>query len=136
MYLREVCGSSLYSFIASQRKRGYWLTTVTERKSSAPIAANEEDLFDIALDNETKPSHSKSTSDNPKSPNSYTARTTNSKHDSKRQKKDAKFGFGGKKRFAKSGDAQSTADMSGFSARKMKGKGSKRLGKSRRAKVG
>jgi rRNA-processing protein EBP2 len=59
----------------------------------------------------------------------------------KRQKKDAKFGFGGKKRFSKSGDAQSSADLSGFSSERMKGRGggrggrggSKRLGKNRRA---
>ena len=51
----------------------------------------------------------------------------------KRQKRDAKFGFGGKKRFSKSGDAKSSGDLSGFSASKMKGKGKpKRLGKSRR----
>ncbi|KAI9859319.1 MAG: rRNA-processing protein and EBNA1-binding protein ebp2 [Vezdaea acicularis] len=48
-----------------------------------------------------------------------------------REGKDRKFGFGGKKRFAKSGDAVSTADMTGFSAKKMKG-GTKRVGKSRR----
>ena len=56
----------------------------------------------------------------------------------KRQRKDEKFGFGGKKRFAKSGDAASTADMRGFSTRRMKGGtkgggGPKRPGKSRRA---
>jgi len=59
----------------------------------------------------------------------------------KRQKRDEKFGFGGKKRFSKSGDAVSSGDMRGFSAGRMKGKGrggsgagsgSKRLGKSRR----
>jgi len=56
----------------------------------------------------------------------------------KRQKRDEKFGFGGKKRFSKSGDAASSADIRGFSAKKMKGqkKGSQRLGKSRRAKQG
>lgn len=52
----------------------------------------------------------------------------------KRQKRDQKFGFGGKKRFSKSGDAVSSGDMRGFSASKMKGKSkSTRLGKSRRA---
>lgn len=58
----------------------------------------------------------------------------------KRQKKDSKFGFGGKKRFSKSGDAESSADMRGFSNARMKGKGGgggggakKRPGKSRRA---
>ena len=41
----------------------------------------------------------------------------------KRQKKDAKYGFGGKKRHAKSGDAMSSGDMSGFSAKRMKSGG-------------
>lgn len=51
----------------------------------------------------------------------------------KRQKRDAKFGFGGKKRFSKSGDAVSSGDLRGFSARKMKGGKTQRLGKGRRA---
>ena len=55
----------------------------------------------------------------------------------KRQRKDDKHGFGGKKRFSKSTDAASTADLRGFSAKKMKTKGKRgpqRLGKNRRAK--
>ncbi|KEF53110.1 uncharacterized protein A1O9_11018 [Exophiala aquamarina CBS 119918] len=52
----------------------------------------------------------------------------------KRQKREQKYGFGGKKRFSKSGDAVSSGDIRGFSASKMKGKGKPtRLGKSRRA---
>lgn len=54
---------------------------------------------------------------------------------SKRQKKDDKFGFGGKKRHAKSGDAASSGDLRNFSAKKMKS-GSKRPGKSKRAAKG
>lgn len=57
---------------------------------------------------------------------------------SKRQKKDEKYGFGGKKRFAKSNDAKSSGDMRGYSVKKMKGKvggGKQRPGKSRRAKM-
>lgn len=57
----------------------------------------------------------------------------------KRQRKNEKFGFGGKKKYAKSGDAASAADLSGFSAKRMKGAAPKgktpktaRLGKSRR----
>lgn len=50
----------------------------------------------------------------------------------KRQKRDQKYGFGGKKRFSKSGDALSSGDMREFSASRMKGK-AKRPGKSRRA---
>lgn len=41
----------------------------------------------------------------------------------KRQKKNEKYGFGGKKRFGKSGDAISSGDMSGFSAKRMKNGG-------------
>lgn len=71
----------------------------------------------------------------------------------KRQKKNEKFGFGGRKRFGKSGDAISSGDLRGFSVGRMKGrddagrggakggerrikKPQKRLGKSRRAKQG
>lgn len=62
--------------------------------------------------------------------------STGARSQNKRQKKDGKFGFGGKKRFSKSGDATSSADLRAFSVKKMKGikKGSQRLGKSRRAK--
>ena len=55
----------------------------------------------------------------------------------KRQKKNEKFGFGGKKRHAKSNTAESTNDGRGFSSRKMKGKtggaAKARPGKARRA---
>ena len=51
-------------------------------------------------------------------------------------KKDEKFGFGGKKRFAKSNDAKSSGDVSKYSVGRMKGKAAKqRPGKSRRAKA-
>lgn len=54
----------------------------------------------------------------------------------KRVKKDEKFGFGGKKRFAKSNDAKSSGDVSKYSVGRMKGKAAKqRPGKSRRAKA-
>ena len=53
----------------------------------------------------------------------------------KRQKRDQKYGFGGKKRHSKSGDAASSSDLRGFSAARMKGRGGKaqRPGKNRRA---
>lgn len=54
----------------------------------------------------------------------------------KRHKKDSKFGFGGKKRHAKSNDAASAGDLGGFSVKRMKaggkGKTTPRLGKSKR----
>ena len=99
----------------------------TERKNTDTGAANEEDLFDVALEDatrEVRPSRSAKGGDG-------RVRTQN-----KRQKRDDKHGFGGKKRFSKSTDAASTADLRGFSAKRMKGgKGPQRLGKSRRAKL-
>ena len=54
---------------------------------------------------------------------------------SKRQKRDQKFGFGGKKRHSKSNDKESSMDMGGFSnkANKARFGNKKRPGKSARA---
>lgn len=92
-----------------------------ERQGADNETTNEADLFDVALEDETK--DSKPSRKDRQGPN-------------KRSKKDEKYGHGGKKRFAKSGDAMSSGDLSGFSARKMKGGGggaAKRPGKARRA---
>lgn len=91
-----------------------------ERQGADTDATNEEDLFDVAVDDElssSKPSREDRMGRN------------------KRQKKDAKFGFGGKKRFAKSGDAMSSGDLRAFSSKKMKGGAvaKQRPGKGRRA---
>jgi len=89
-----------------------------------PTEDREADLFDVALDDEVSKPDSRRDRREKGGPN-------------KRQKKDQKFGFGGKKRFSKSGDAMSSGDMSGFSQKRMKGKtggGAKqRPGKARRA---
>ncbi|KAI5290318.1 rRNA-processing protein and EBNA1-binding protein ebp2 [Ascosphaera aggregata] len=83
---------------------------------------DQSDLFDVALDDANKPSDRKRPGPN-----------------IKRQKKNEKYGFGGKKKYKKSGDAESSADLSGFSVHKMKGKrggsggAAKRPGKGRRA---
>ncbi|KAI0009005.1 eukaryotic rRNA processing protein EBP2-domain-containing protein [Xylariaceae sp. FL0662B] len=97
-----------------------------QESGTGDLGANEADLFDVGVDSELN--------------KAATARrpTSGASANHKRQKKDAKYGFGGKKRYAKSGDAASSADMSAFSARRMKtgapGKIGKtaRLGKSRR----
>lgn len=99
----------------------------TERQGADITATNEEDLFDVAVKaDDTKPSDRK---------RSDGGKTFNNK----RQKKDQKYGFGGKKRHAKSNDAQSSADGRDFSAKRMKagktgGGASKRPGKANRAK--
>ncbi|PGH02280.1 rRNA-processing protein EBP2 [Blastomyces parvus] len=98
-----------------------------KRAASDGAPTEESDLFDVTLEDESK-SRSRGGA-NKGGRNGPGAQ-------SKRQKKDAKFGFGGKKRFAKSGDAISSGDLSGFSVGKMKGQkkgGAQRPGKSRRA---
>lgn len=101
-----------------------------KRQSTGIEADREENIFDVALEDA-------STTD--RKDRSARRDKPNGQPNSKRAKKNEKFGFGGKKRFAKSTDAASTGDMSGFSTKKMKGQTSKsgaakRLGKSRRMK--
>ncbi|KAF4307585.1 Eukaryotic rRNA processing [Botryosphaeria dothidea] len=87
--------------------------------------ANEDDLFDVALEDAAETARKEK----------QARRQGGGPPNAKRSKKDAKYGFGGKKRFSKSNDAQSSADGRGFSVKKMKaGAGvKKRPGKSRRA---
>lgn len=90
---------------------------------------NEADLFDVSVDNELA-SHAQSMGSSRGGPSGKAA-------NAKRQKKNEKYGFGGKKRHAKSGDAISSGDLSSFNTKKMKA-GSRgkpkasRPGKSRR----
>ncbi|KAI9736139.1 MAG: rRNA-processing protein and EBNA1-binding protein ebp2 [Cirrosporium novae-zelandiae] len=103
-----------------KRKASGGLPTSTTEAEGA-----DADIFDVGVDNE----------DTGRNTRQDKRRKVTGSGNDKRAKKDAKYGFGGKKRFAKSGDTASTADMSGYSVKKMKsgGKGgSKRLGKSRR----
>ncbi|KAM5444362.1 rRNA-processing protein EBP2 [Microsporum ferrugineum] len=95
-----------------------------KRRGAGNGEAEESELFDVTLEESSR-------SDSRRGPRGKDGEGSRSK----RQKKDAKFGFGGKKRFAKSGDAISSGDLSSFSTSKMKGKktgAAKRLGKGRR----
>ncbi|KAF8469212.1 eukaryotic rRNA processing protein EBP2-domain-containing protein [Kalaharituber pfeilii] len=92
-----------------------------KRASGEDPLTTTEDPFDISLE-EPAPSASKKrrTDTKSKAPNT------------KRQKKDAKFGYGGKKRHAKSNDAMSSADITGFSVKANKAKGFSGGGKKKR----
>lgn len=101
----------------------------TERAEHGNDLTNEADMFDVGVDNELNKNGKRGRG------GEQNGRGVNTK----RQKKDSKYGFGGKKRNAKSGDAMSSGDLSGFNARKMKSQGGKkkfvktaRLGKSKR----
>ena len=111
-------------------------TCVTERSGADLTTTNEDDLFDIALEDAATTEKADKAARRQK-------RDARGKPNPKRQKRDEKYGFGGKKRHQKSGDAISSADMRGFSTKRMKSdsfggpksKGAKRPGKSKRAKM-
>jgi rRNA-processing protein EBP2 len=112
------------------------LTINTERKSSGgEIGANEADLFDVAVDDEMKSFKRQKTGS---SASSSKSRDANRAPNAKRQQRNEKFGFGGKKRHSKSGDAVSSGDVGAYSSRGLRDSGkskvskSSRLGKSRR----
>jgi rRNA-processing protein EBP2 len=98
------------------------------------LKANEDDMFDVALEDAATTEKADRAARRASG-----GRGGDGGPNRKRQKKDAKFGFGGKKKFAKSNDARSSGEMTGYSAKRMKGgaggKGAKRPGKSRRAKL-
>lgn len=106
------------------------INSLKRKRKSDPSGPtdNDDELFDVAIDD--------SNNNNRNNRRGNNAGTGAGGANAKRQKKNEKYGFGGKKRFAKSGDAMSSADLSGFSAKKMKAKGGgaakKRPGKSRR----
>ncbi|KAE9980594.1 hypothetical protein BLS_004139 [Venturia inaequalis] len=103
-----------------------------KRGDELPTTTHEPDLFDVELEDsavtERKDREDRKRSGRPGAGGGRDAGNT------KRRKKDEKYGFGGKKRFGKSGDAESSADMRGFSVKKMKAGDKKRPGKDKRAK--
>lgn len=86
----------------------------TERSENGnDLTTNEADLFDVGVDDELNKSGKRGRGGD------QGGRTPNHK----RAKKDAKYGFGGRKKHSKSGDAISSGDLSGFNAKKMKSQG-------------
>jgi rRNA-processing protein EBP2 len=103
------------------------LPTERQEGGSSALGTHEaDDIFDVAVDNELASQSNKSSKKR--------SAGDHGQPNPKRQKKNAKYGFGGKKRFSKSGDAMSSGDLSGFSAKRMKSGGSatKKVGKAPR----
>ncbi|KAM4055959.1 eukaryotic rRNA processing protein EBP2 domain-containing protein [Hirsutella rhossiliensis] len=84
------------------------------QESGADPSTNEADMFDVGVDHEIAKHSQRGPKGTPAG--------------SKRLKKNEKYGFGGKKRHAKSGDAVSSGDLSGFDAKRMKAAGAKGRG--------
>jgi rRNA-processing protein EBP2 len=104
------------------------INSLKRKRAGGADLNDKEDNFDVALE-DAAVTEKKDRADRK-------ARGAEARQQGKRQKKDEKYGFGGKKRHAKSNDAKSASDMSGFSAKRMKKStgGAKRPGKSQRAK--
>lgn len=96
---------------------------IERQEHNSDVGTKEADIFDVSVDNEIAKHSQRSGSTRQQS----RARAPNAK----RQKKNEKYGFGGKKRHVKSGDAVSSGDLSRFNVKRMKSKAS-RPGKSRR----
>ncbi|KAF9118548.1 rRNA-processing protein and EBNA1-binding protein ebp2 [Mortierella sp. 14UC] len=93
------------------------ITALKKKRQGNDNSTNADDDFDVALASDDEEMKSYKTGD------AYSKkRSSSSTHESrgKRLKKDQKFGFGGKKRFGKSNDANSSADVSGFSVKRNK----------------
>ncbi|KAK4226235.1 eukaryotic rRNA processing protein EBP2-domain-containing protein [Podospora fimiseda] len=88
----------------------------SEGGASALGAREADDLFDVAVDNELGNSHKSAGNKGGKKRSAGDHGPPNAK----RQKKDQKYGFGGKKKFSKSNDATSSGDVSEFSSKRMK----------------
>lgn len=87
------------------------------QESGADPGTTEADMFDVGVDHEIAKHSQRGPKGAAQAPNP------------KRSKKNDKYGFGGKKRHAKSGDAVSSGDLSGFDAKRMKAAGAKGRGK-------
>ncbi|KAI1767507.1 Ebp2-domain-containing protein [Hypoxylon sp. FL1150] len=87
------------------------------QENSNDVGAKEADLFDVGVDAELNKHNARKAFSRG---NDGERSTAGAAPNAKRQKKNDKYGFGGKKRHAKSGDAVSSGDLSGFNARRMK----------------
>ncbi|KAF2165435.1 hypothetical protein M409DRAFT_24285 [Zasmidium cellare ATCC 36951] len=105
------------------------INTLKRKRQGADLTTNEEDMFDVALEDAAVTAKNDRAVRRAKGPGEAPNK--------KRQKKNEQYGSGGKKKYKKSNDAQSTNDMSGYSVKKMKGgkPGKQRPGKSKRAKM-
>nr|OQO30250.1 hypothetical protein B0A51_01798 [Rachicladosporium sp. CCFEE 5018] len=137
---KQVQVAKLQERAASKRDTMEKIGLLKRKRQGAELgSAKEDDMFDVAL--EDAATTAKKDKEDRRASGGRSEGRGDREGPRKRAKKDEKFGFGGKKRFAKSNDARSSGDVSGFSAKRMKGKpggkpaGKARPGKARRAKM-
>lgn len=123
---------------AKEKKQTVDKIKALKRKRGATELEGKED-FDVALDEAVAAPDSKRTRGNSSTPRGGRGSTGGRGSSSRggRDARDQKFGFGGKKRFAKSNTAESTYDMAGFNNDKSsRGRGGSRGGSSRGGRGG
>ncbi|KAI9821002.1 MAG: rRNA-processing protein and EBNA1-binding protein ebp2 [Phylliscum demangeonii] len=132
--------------IQSLKRKRRDATSVPDHAVREPTSLFDDVEVDTKSSENARP-HKRARLRHPPEPDVATPRPRAHPHSS-RAKRDQTHGFGGKKRFAKSGDARSSGDLTAFSTRKMKMKGAAgpgpggrekmkpkaRLGKSKRVK--
>lgn len=131
-----------------RRELGEKIKSLKRKRQGGEAAAGEreEEMFDVALEDAVGSKRGRG-DERGRGRDGSRGRGRDARGRGGREKHDGKYGFGGKKRFGKSGDAMSSGDMAGFDLRGMKGGargarggrgrggargGSQRLGKSRR----
>ncbi|KAL1922463.1 uncharacterized protein VTP21DRAFT_10002 [Calcarisporiella thermophila] len=103
------------------------IKALKRKRKDGESGFGDDDLFDIELDDDEDAGARKK--------QKQSDRRGGDKKNMKRARRDAKYGFGGKKRHAKSNTAESSGDVSGFSNKGGKRKAT-RPGKARRARRG
>ncbi|KAF9923589.1 rRNA-processing protein and EBNA1-binding protein ebp2 [Linnemannia zychae] len=96
------------------------INALKKKRQGNDNSTNADDDFDVALASDDEEMKAYKTSGPNSINNKKRGASSTPESRSKRLKKDQKFGFGGKKRFGKSNDANSSADVSGFSIKRNK----------------
>ncbi|ODQ82312.1 hypothetical protein BABINDRAFT_28965, partial [Babjeviella inositovora NRRL Y-12698] len=115
---KQVQNETLQARAKDKRETLDKIKSIKRKRTDNEMTNNE---FDVAIEEATA------------AKDEYADRQAKRQKGGKRAAKDNKFGNGGKKRFLRKNDKESSADMSGFSQRKMKGK-TARPGKSKRTR--
>ncbi|KAF8941488.1 putative rRNA-processing protein ebp2 [Dissophora ornata] len=95
------------------------ISALKKKRQGNDNSTNADDDFDVALASDDEEMKAYKTAGQNGKGNKRSASSTPESR-GKRQKKDQKFGFGGKKRHAKSNTAESSADVSGFNTKRNK----------------
>lgn len=115
---KQVQVATLQDRAKQKRETMEKIKSLSKKRGSA--SGLKDDQFDVALED--------AVTDHPQ-----TNDRKRQKPNHKRMAKNAKYGFGGKKRGKRANDADSSADVNAMSSKKNKGKSKSRPGKSRRS---